>query len=226
MMLFVTDECRRLGLRAGALVFRNIRVESRNLALTEAIRQEARLAQLRYAGPTAIRALPEVAAFRELLRRVGANPRRDQPSVERLLGFALKRGDLPDINSLVDAYNLVSIRSLCSLGAHDLDRIDLPVSLQILTGSEPFTPLGTDRPTSIQAGEFGYVDARGRVLCRLDVMQADFSKVTAATKNVILIVEGSTAHKEEQLRHTVEDAITVVKEYCSGTAEIVARPGK
>jgi len=65
---------------------------------------------------SAIRALPEVVAFQELLRQVGVNPRREQPSVEKLLNFALKRGDLPAINSLVDAYNLVSIRSFCSLG--------------------------------------------------------------------------------------------------------------
>ena len=37
--------------------------------------------------------------------------------------LALRRGDLPLINSLVDAYNLVSVRSLCSLGAHDLDKM-------------------------------------------------------------------------------------------------------
>src|SRR5262245_27761948 len=145
-MFFVADECRRLGLRAGAVVFRDIHVERRNSALTEAIRQEARMVQSRYEGPPAIRALPEVEAFRELLRRAGVNPHRDQPSVERLLGFALKRGDLPDINSLVDAYNLVSIQSLCSLGAHDLDRIDMPVSLRLLTGDETFTPLGSDKP--------------------------------------------------------------------------------
>jgi len=225
-MFFVADECRRLGLRAGAVVFRDIHVERRNSALTEAIRQEARMVQSRYEGPPAIRALPEVEAFRELLRRAGVNPRRDQPSVERLLGFALKRGDLPDINSLVDAYNLVSIQSLCSLGAHDLDRIDMPVSLRLLTGDETFTPLGSDKPSPIQAGEFGYVDARGRVLCRLDLMQADFSKVTTATHNVILIVEGTTAHGEEHLSRTVEEAIGAVTEYCGGSAEVVAWPGR
>jgi len=225
-MFFVSDDCRSLGLRAGAVVFRDIHVVNRSPALTEAIHQEARIVQSRFEGPHAIRALPEVLAFRELLRRVGVNPRRDQPSVERLLGFTLKRGDLPDINSFVDAYNLVSIRSLCSLGAHDLDQIDMPVSLRLLAGDETFTPLGSDKPLRIQAGEFGYVDARSRVLCRLDVMQADFSKVTTATRNAILIVEGTTAHEDDHLRRTVEDAIGAVTEYCGGTAEVVAWPGR
>src|SRR4029077_12602359 len=128
-----------------------------------------------------------VVRFHDVLRKVGVNPRKDQPSLERLLAFALKRADLPAVNSLVDAYNLVSLRSSCSLGAHDLDRIALPVSLRLLTGEESFTPLGTDRPAPVTAGEYGYVDASNRLLCRLDVLQADFSKVTEATVNALLI---------------------------------------
>ena len=131
-----------------------------------------------FASPAAVRSCPEVAAFQQLHRRVGVNPRKEQSSVERLLLLALKRGELPAINSLVDAYNLVSLRTRCSLGAHDLDAIALPVSLRLLTGQESFTPLGENVPAAVVPGEYGYVDAANRLLCRLDVRQADFSKVT------------------------------------------------
>jgi DNA/RNA-binding domain of Phe-tRNA-synthetase-like protein len=223
-MFRVHEECRRLGLRAGAVLFRDVHIAARDAALHEAIAREAQTIQARFADTAAIRALPEVAAFRELLRQVGVNPRREQPSVERLLGYALKRGNLPTINSLVDAYNLVSIRSLCSLGAHDLDGIDVPVSLRLLTGTETFTPLGSDKPISVNAGEYGYVDARDRVLCRLDVLQAEFSKVTTATKNMLLIVEGTASHAREHLRQTVNDVIELVMKHCGGTAEVAAWP--
>jgi DNA/RNA-binding domain of Phe-tRNA-synthetase-like protein len=223
-MFRVHDECRKLGLRAGAVLFRDVRIGARDAALHAEIMREAHAIQARFADTAAIRALPEVAAFRELLRQVGVNPRREQPSVERLLGCALKRGYLPAINSLVDAYNLVSIRSLCSLGAHDLDKIDMPVSLRLLTGTETFTPLGGDKLGSINAGEFGYVDARDRVLCRLDILQADFSKVTTATKNVLLIVEGTATHPPAHLRQTVNDVIEIVTKHCGGTGEVAAWP--
>jgi DNA/RNA-binding domain of Phe-tRNA-synthetase-like protein len=224
MQFLVTDECRRLGLVAGAIAFRDVHVQSRSPALEDAIRETARVVQARFKNPAETRPCPEVVAFRELLRQVGVNPRRDQPSVERLLSYAIKRGNLPAINSLVDSYNLVSIRTLCSLGAHDLDRIDMPVSLQLLTGQETFIPLGSDTPQSIRVGEFGYVDAGGRVLCRLDVMQSDFSKVTAPTRNVLLIVEGTAAHIPDHLRRAVEDAIALVIEQCGGTAEVLTWP--
>jgi DNA/RNA-binding domain of Phe-tRNA-synthetase-like protein len=224
MTFIVADECRLLGLRAEAVAFRGVRIGARDAVLHEAIVREAGSIQARFGSLQTIRALPEVAAFRELLRRAGVNPRREQPSVERLLSYVLKRGDLPAINGLVDAYNLVSIRSLCSLGAHDLDVIAVPVWLRLLTVEETFVPLGSDEAVSVTPGEYGYVDARGRVLCRLDVLQAQFSKVTASTKNVLLIVEGTAGHAPEHLRRTVEEVIETVTKHCGGTATVAAWP--
>src|SRR3954451_12211637 len=135
MDFVVAEECVALGLRAGAVVFRDVRVEPSCPALRAAIALAVAEIRGRFRDAQEVRSLPEVVAYQAILRKVGVNPRREQPSVERLLTFALKRGDLPAINSLVDAYNLVSVRSLCSLGAHDIDRITLPVSLHMLTGS-------------------------------------------------------------------------------------------
>jgi DNA/RNA-binding domain of Phe-tRNA-synthetase-like protein len=224
MTFVVAEECVQLGLRAGAVIFRNVRVTAASAALRDEMAQEAQRIRQRFPSPAAIRRLPEVVAFQEILRKVGVNPRREQPSVERLLTAALKRGDLPAINNLVDAYNLVSVRSGCSLGAHDLDRITLPVSLRLLTGREAFTPLGRQAPEPVVAGEFGYVDAADRVLCRLDLLQADFSKVTRETVNALLIVEGTAAHSVDLLRQTFVAVIEQVTGHCGGTAEIVAVP--
>jgi DNA/RNA-binding domain of Phe-tRNA-synthetase-like protein len=224
MTFVVAEDCLKLGLRAGAVVFRNVRVAAASPAFRSEIAQEIQAVRARFPSPQAVRAAPEVAGFREVLRNAGADPRRDQPSVERLLTFALKRGDLPAINSLVDAYNLVSVRSLCSLGAHDLDKFTPPAALRLLTGSEPFTPLGRDTPEAVAPGEFGYVDAVGRVLCRLDIRQADFSKVTAATANALLIIEGTTANPPETLRRAFADAVELVTRHCGGTAEVIAFP--
>jgi DNA/RNA-binding domain of Phe-tRNA-synthetase-like protein len=223
-MFSVSDECIRLGLRSGAVVFRNVRIEPATPPLRSEIAHEVEVIRATLADPTAIRALSEVVAFQEILKKVGVNPRKEQPSVERLLAGALKRGDLPAINSLVDAYNLISVRSRCSMGAHDLDAFSPPVALRILTGQETFTPLGKTEPAPVTAGEFGYVDAADRLLCRLDLLQADFSKVTTQTTNALLIIEGTVAHAPEKLRQTFSDAIELITRYCGGTAEIVSCP--
>jgi DNA/RNA-binding domain of Phe-tRNA-synthetase-like protein len=218
----VAAECQRLGLRSEAIILRNVRVAESSAELRAEIAREIDCVRARYADVEAIRATAEVAAFRALLRGMGINLKKTQPSVERLLAYALKRGALPSINNLVDAYNLTSIRSLGSLGAHDLDCIALPVSLRVLSGRESFTPLGVAKSVPVKAGEFGYVDADDRVLCWLDVLQADFSKVTSATINAFLIVEGTTAQAPQLLEQTVTDAVTLITRHCGGAAELVS----
>ncbi|HEX5272469.1 MAG TPA: phenylalanine--tRNA ligase beta subunit-related protein [Gemmataceae bacterium] len=224
MTFAVADDCLRLGLRAGAILFRNVEIAPALPGLRARIVEQVGAIRARFPDPAAVRSAPEVVRFQEILRRVGVNPRREQPSVERLLTFALKRGDLPAVNSLVDAYNLVSVRSFCSLGAHDLDHIEPPVTLRLLTGDESFTPLGRDAPAPVVAGEYGYVDARDRVLCRLDILQADFSKVTTESRNVLLIVEGTAEDDPEHLRQVVAEVTAEVTRSCGGTAEVIADP--
>jgi DNA/RNA-binding domain of Phe-tRNA-synthetase-like protein len=220
MTFYVTKECIQLGLRAGAIVFRDLRIAPAGPELRAEIDREIQAVRSRFASPAAVRSCPEVAAFQELHRCVGVSSRKEQSSIERLFLLALKRGELPAINNLVDAYNLVSLRTCCSLGAHDLDAIALPVSLCLLTGQESFTPLGETTPATVVPGEYGYVDAANRLLCRLDVRQADFSKVTEQTRHALLIVEGTAEHDPQLLRRAMEDVIEVVMRYCGGTATV------
>jgi DNA/RNA-binding domain of Phe-tRNA-synthetase-like protein len=220
----VTPECQRLGLRAGAIAFRNLHVGPASANLRATIAHEAALVAAQFAGPADIRSATGITAFQAILRAVGVNPRRDHNSAERLLTLAMKRGVLPEVNSLVDAYNLVSLRTGLSLGAHDIDRITLPVSLRLLTGAETFVPLGKATPEPVGAGEFGYVDGAGRVLCWLDVRQADFSKVTGETRNALLIIEGTTSHAAKLFEQAVPDVIALVTGCCGGDAVVVAQP--
>jgi DNA/RNA-binding domain of Phe-tRNA-synthetase-like protein len=84
--------------------------------------------------------------------------------------------------------------------------------------------LGSDELSPITPGEFGYVDAANRVLCRLDILQAEFSKVTEASANALLIVEGTTAHSPQVVRKAFNDVIQLVTDYCGGAGEIISCP--
>ncbi|MEO2049868.1 MAG: phenylalanine--tRNA ligase beta subunit-related protein [Pirellulales bacterium] len=222
--LQVSQGCREIGLRSGAIVFRDVHVGDSPADLHREINTSVAEIGAIFSSPAEIRSLVEVASFREILKRVGVNPRKFSPTVEILTRMAMKHRALPKINSLVDAYNLVSLRTRCSMGAHDLDCIELPVELRILEELCRITPLGASSEVEIPAGEFGYVDARRRILCRLDLQQADFSKVTSATKNVLLIIEGTTAHTQAQLEESFQMSIATINRYCGGHVEEVVEP--
>ena len=223
-MFHVSDACEQLGLRAGAIRHQGVTIEPASTELRAEIDEAAAEVGRQFQDRAAIRTLPEIAQLHRVLRDVGVKPRRHPPSNQKLLEFALKHGTLPTINNLVDAYNLVSLRTLASLGAHDREQISSPVELRILTGEETFTPLGSPDPQAVVAGEFGYVDAEGRLLCRLDSLQADFSKVGDSTRDVLVIAEFTTATPDQARRAAVELAMEVISQHCGGTAEVVAMP--
>ena len=220
----VSDACRRLGLRAGAIVFRGVRIGPSGAGLQQLIDREIQELSHRFATPAALRSTPEIVKLHSLFRAVGVNPRRVQPACERLIQMGLKQGQLAKINNLVDAYNLISARSICSLGAHDLDKLALPIQLRLLQGSEEFIPMGAREREACATGEFAYVDAAGRVICRLDVRQAEFSKVNPESDSVLLIIGATTALSIPRLEVLFSETTDLITEYCGGTPEIVHFP--
>lgn len=220
----VAQECFDLGLRAGAIVFKDLHVEGATAELRSLIDEEVQRIRGEFTSPATIRSDPNLAKIHEILRHVGVKPRNHPPSTQKLLELAVKQGALPKINNLVDAYNLASVRTWCSVGAHDLDRIAAPVQLRLFRGDETFRPLGSSEDKDVKPGEFGYVDAENRVICRLDSLQADFSKVTMNTTRALLIIESTTQHTAQRLQQIFADTMALVRRYCGGTAEVVALP--
>ena len=216
--LIVSQECRDLGLRAHAILLRGLNIRSASRDLRTVIDREARQISDQFDSPAEIRATPELVRVREIIRAVGVKLKTHPPSLQKLLEFAWKRRTLMSVNNLVDTYNLMSVRTRCSLGAHDLDLLELPVELRLFRGTETFRPLGSDTEQCVHPGEFGYVDAKNRVACRLDSLQADFSKITPSTTDALLIIESTTAHSDGQLEQLVAETINVVTRYCPGAA--------
>ena len=220
----VAPQCHALGLRAGAILFRDLRVSPSSASLREAIDDAAQRVHDTFTDRRSIRSHPGLQRIREILKTIGSDPRRHPPSTEKLLQYARTRCTLPIINNLVDCYNLISLQSLCSLGAHDLERIALPVRLQQFTSEQTFVPLGNPEPQTVLCGEFGYVDQQERVLCRLDSLQADFSKVTTDTRSVILIVEATDTTSSAALTQLLQRAADDVQKHCGGTVVQLVGP--
>ena len=217
----VSPSCRKMGLHSRALLFRDVSIRPSPPDFPERVRQVAEDLRSRFPTPRSVRETARVVALHSIFRAVGINPRKLQPSCERLVQLALKRGAIPSINNLVDTCNLVSLRWICSLGAHDLDRLSPPVELRLLNGDETFVPLGSREPESFGPGEFGYVDAGNRLICRLDVRQAEFSKITSETTNMLLIVGATHALGAADVDRILAETLDRVTEACGGRGRIL-----
>lgn len=86
--------------------------------------------------------LDAVAATRKAYRALGKDPGRYRPSSEALLRRIASGKDLPSVNDVVDAGNLISIKSQLSLGAYNAARIKGPVTFRRAGDGESADAIG------------------------------------------------------------------------------------
>ena len=84
---------------------------------------------------------PILAGFRDLHTKVGRSNRDYVASPEGLRWLFLERGRFPHVNTLVDIYNLISVKTGLALGAHDIDKVQGNIALRFTKGDEIFIPL-------------------------------------------------------------------------------------
>lgn len=128
---------------------------------------------------------PIIKAYRQFHEEAGILD--GLPPAEHLLKIIQRSGMLPNINRVVDCYNLVSVETLLSIGAHNLAHIKGSVTFRTTDGTERYTPLGKSEPEKVGAGEYACMDAE-KILCRLDLKQCDETKVGESTRDFMVYV--------------------------------------
>jgi DNA/RNA-binding domain of Phe-tRNA-synthetase-like protein len=86
--------------------------------------------------------LPAITAARKGYKAVGKDPARYRLSAEALLRRTLNGKGLYKINNVVDALNLVSLKSGISIGGYDYQKIAGEITLGIGKVNEPYQAIG------------------------------------------------------------------------------------
>ncbi|MEK7117135.1 MAG: phenylalanine--tRNA ligase beta subunit-related protein [Patescibacteria group bacterium] len=160
---------------------------------------------------------PVLAGFRDLHTKVGRSNRDYVASPEGLRWLFLERNRFPHINTLVDIYNLISIKTGLALGSHDIDRVQGNIYLRFTKGDEIFVPLGKTEPLAIFPGEYGYIDDGNNVICRLEVLQVEPTKITVDSKDIFMIIEGNVNTDVEYVRNAAKEVCDLIIKYCGGS---------
>ena len=147
----------------------------------------------------ALAATPELTGYRDLHAGMGKTGRQYLAAPESLFKLLFKRREWRAVDPLVDAYTLVSLQTRVSIGAHDATRLRLPLRLQLTTGGERVLLIGEPTPITLTPGEYGYRDAEGQLLGRMACRQAEATKLSATTRDVIFILQGHAAVRAQQL---------------------------
>jgi DNA/RNA-binding domain of Phe-tRNA-synthetase-like protein len=214
----ISDDVRRLGVRGAFAVLCGLDNRASHPGL-EAWRNAVAQRLAAELHPDFVEADPVLRGFRELHDQVNRSNKRFVSSAEALVGLFQRKGVIPVLNPLVDIYNLVSLETRLSLGAHDTAHVVGAIMLRLTAGGERFVPLGAVGPEPIQPGEYCYVDDTGEVLCRLEHRQCERTKVTAATTSCFYILQGNRATPRAMLEAALRRLVERTLELCGGREE-------
>ncbi len=129
-------------------------------------------------------------------------------------------GTIPNINRVVDCYNLTSLKSGISFGAHDTSGITGNVKFAFTNGNEKYTPLGADKEVQVKEGEYAFMDEE-KILCRMDIKQCEETKITAGTREFILYAQGNAATSTESVQEALDEVCKNIEQFCGGECKVV-----
>lgn len=212
----ISREAKNLGIRVICMVVSDLQNAS-YIPEFDIIRQEY-MGHLRstLSSMDCIKHDPVLAGFRALHDKVGRSNKKYPSSPESLIRLFFAKGIVPQINPVVDIYNIVSLDTRLSLGAHDVDRVSGNIVLRMTNGSERFVPLGSSTPVPVSSGEYCYIDDSNDVLCMLEHKQCEKTKIGRNTRSCFLIVQGNEATSPKFLEESAARLSWMLARFCSG----------
>ena len=216
-MLRVSGELLRLGLSSAVVVARGVDNSRTSPELT-AYRREVGRQLGAYWKNRSLSTHPALREYERIHRLFGVA---DEPAApEKILRYVRRHQDFTAAGAVVDSYNIASAKTLLSIGAHDLDRLRTPVTLRRVEAADVFIPLEETSPRSC-AGEYAYVDSDHQVICRMEVLQGNHSKVDGGSRDVVFFLQGNAAIASQDLLVGSWFLVELIETFCGGTAELV-----
>ena len=219
-MLKIDSEVRAryLGLDALTCRFANVVVEKKKLELEKFKEEVIKEVKGKYTLDS-LKDAPTFRAYRDFFWRVGIDPTKTRPAAEALIRRILRDNPVPNINTIVDAYNLASIKTEIALAAFDIQELEGDLVMRFARRRENFLGLGMEKPEDLEGGEVVISDDR-KLVAVYPHRDADRSKVTDKTGNILLLVCGVPGITMDVLARAATVAIEYITRFCGGEGKI------
>jgi len=158
-----------------------------------------------------------VRAYRDFYWKLGIDPTKTRPSGEALLSRVLNGNELPNISTVVDAYNLASMQTIVPISGFDRDQLNPPFHVRFAK-NEAFTGIGMDKPMLLTEKMLVLTDEK-QVLCVYPYRDSDCTKITLQTQNAVITGYGAPGIGQPQLKEAVERTLEYIKLVSGGEIE-------
>ena len=204
------------GLRVAELVVRGLTVRKSATGL-EALKATI-YEEMRKSGKTLETVKDDALfkAYRDFYWKVGIDPTKTRPAAEALTRRVLGGKEIPAINTLVDACNLVSLKTSIAIAAFDCAHLR-PEALNFrrARAGESFLGIGMSHPVLLEGIEAVIEDTEHHDLAAFyPFRNAERSKVTESTRDAFLLMCGVPGVDDRHLERAKALCQELVVEFC------------
>jgi len=218
-LIIIDKEVRKKfpGLKVGAAIIKGVNVQKKNPEL-EKLKKEM-LPDIKKKAEAIIVESKKLRDYEKLYKETGVDLSKRKPSPLAMLKRLADGKDLYSVNTIVDAYNLVVLKHTMSIGAFDFNQLKLPVYLKFSEVGEKFIAIGEDKPSMLKQGELIYANDELVFTRDLNYKDADKTKVTDKTKDIVVYVDGTESADEEEVKKVLSEVCNLITKYSSGKVE-------
>lgn len=153
--------------------------------------------------------------YREFYKDLGFDPQKTLPSVESIYKRYNDQKVLPNVNNIVDAVNLVALKTFVPLGVFNSDAIKGDIILRFSKKGEGFKPLGGGKE-KLEDGLVVMADDE-KILSRFFYRDSVHQKVDKKTRNVLILGCKVSGVELNVVKDAVKKAGKLLGKNCEGS---------
>ena len=121
----------------------------------------------------------------------------------QLESIVLKGKSIPSVASLVECMFMAEVKNMLLTAGHDLDKLGLPLTLDVTQGTESYTLMrGTEQ--TVKAGDMTISDQAG-IISNIIYGPDQRTQISESTRNVVFTVYAPAGIDEQLIRQHLED---------------------
>ena len=202
--MILSNETKKLGLKTSYAIIEGVNVSKK----TDGLEKEKKSLKVNNDEK-------KTDCMKEAFRSFGVNPKKRQPSCVALIERIKSGKELYTVNSLVDSYNISSIRECLPMAAYDLTRVDFPITLRKAKKDESITFIGGDKKKT-KEGEIVYSDKNDVLCLDFNYRDCDKTKISEKTKSVIVFVDGCDGISDRDMLKALDNSCELIIKYNGG----------
>lgn len=197
----------------GVVVADNVDNQSANDDITELLKAQAKTLNEQLTG-TNVREHPHINVWREAFRKLDLNPNKYPSSIEALAKRIAKKAEIPSINKIVDLVNLLSLRHLLPMGAHDRAILPGDIEIRLSRPGDLFYPFGSQEPETVDDGEIIYATGNEVRTRKWVWRQGEKAKVVPETNQLFCPIDAFYGVTDQAAKSAQAELATMLEQYC------------